>query len=361
MPAARHTARSATGIAAPISELLQGGIDARVYPGVVWAVGDTGGWQASGALGVLDPTNPSRPMTTDTVFDVASLTKIMAVWALVGMLWESGTLALDDPLAALVPELDGYPLGPVTVHQLLTHTAGVPLRANLRALYGTDPAAIRCGVFQEQLHRPPGEAVEYTDRAALILGFLIERLTGRGLDDTAHEHLWAPLGMTETRFGPLPPHLAARCAPTELEEQTGVHLKGIVHDFSARLLGGVCGIAGVFSTLVDTEKFLRYLLDPTVTSGAPSFGSGWVAESLQPHTGHLEPVRGLFWLPAPGTDPADDIYVHYGFTGTGMWISPKQRRWAVLLTNKLYFSREHQPLTDIRNTFRELVFALGER
>lgn len=218
-------------------------------------------------------------------------------------------------------------------HQLLTHTAGVPLRANLRALYGTDPAAIRRGVLHEQLHRPPGEAVEYTHRAALILGFLIERLTGTGLDDTAHERIWGPLGVTETRFGPLPPHLAARCAPTELDEQAGVHLKGIAHDFSARLLDGVCGIAGIFSTLADTENFLRYLLDPTVTPDAPGFGPAWVAESLQPHTGDLEPVRGLFWLLAPGTDPADDIYVHYGFTGTGMWISPKQRRWAVLLTN----------------------------
>ncbi len=205
--------------ATAVTELLQGGIVARVYPGAVWAVGDTGGRQASGALGVLDPTDPSRPMTIDIVFDVASLTKIMAVWALVGMLWENGTLALDDPLAALVPELDGYPLGHVTVHQLLTHTAGVPLRANLRALYGTDPAAIRRGVLHEQLHRPSGEAVEYTDRAALILGFLIERLTGTGLNDTAHEHIWAPLGMTETRFGPLPPHLVARCAPTETEER----------------------------------------------------------------------------------------------------------------------------------------------
>jgi CubicO group peptidase (beta-lactamase class C family) len=156
MAAAHHTVRSATGITA----LLQGDIDARVHPGAVWAVGDTGGRQASGALGVLDPTDPSRPMSTDTVFDVASLT---------------------------------------------------------RALYGTDPAAIRCDVLHEQLRRPPGQAVEYTDRAALILGFLIECLAGRGLTDTAHEHSWAPLGMTETRFGPLPPHLAARCAPTETE------------------------------------------------------------------------------------------------------------------------------------------------
>ncbi|MGH3870374.1 MAG: serine hydrolase domain-containing protein [Pseudonocardiaceae bacterium] len=353
MAAAPHPTCSATGITA----LLQRGIDTRVYPGAVWAVGDAGGPQAGGALGVLDHTDPAAPMTTDTIFDVASLTKIMAVWASVGMLWENDRLALGDPLAALLPDLDGHPLGRVTVHQLLTHTAGVPLRANLKALYGTDPATIRRGVLREQLHRPPGEAVEYTDRAALILGFLLERRTATGLDDIAHEHIWAPLGMTETRFGPLPPGLTARCAPTELDEQTGVHLRGIAHDFSARLLGGVCGIAGTFSTLADIGKFLRYLLDPAETPDKPGFGPAWVAESLQPHTGDLQPVRGLFWLPAPGTDSTDDIYVHYGFTGTGMWISPTQQRWAVLLTNKLYYSRERQPLTSIRNTFRELVFA----
>ncbi|MGH3830490.1 MAG: serine hydrolase domain-containing protein [Pseudonocardiaceae bacterium] len=353
MAAAHHTVRTTTSL----TTLLQGGIDTLVYPGAVWAVGDADGQRVSGALGVRDPTDPATPMTTDTVFDVASLTKIMAVWASVGVLWENGELALDDPLTALLPDLDGYPLGHVTVHQLLTHTAGVPLRANLKALYGIDPAAIRRGVLHERLHRPPGEAVEYTDRAALILGFLIERLTGTGLDDTAHERIWAPLVMRDTRFGPLPPDLSARCAPTELDEQTGVHLTGIAHDFSARLLGGVCGIAGVFSTVADIGRFLRYLLDPATAPDKPGFGPAWVSESLQPRTGDLQPARGLFWLPAPGTDPTDDIYVHYGFTGTGMWISPKQRRWAVLLTNKLYYSRERQLLTNIRNTFREVIFS----
>ncbi len=151
----------------------------------------------------------------------------------------------------------------------------------------------------------------------------------------------------------------------QLDEGTGVCFKGVAHDFSARLLGGVCGIVGVFSTPADTEKFLRYLLDPTMAPTPPSFGTAWVTESLQPDTGDLQPVRGLFWLPAPGTDLAEDIYVHYGFTGTvhygftaRMWVSPKQQRWAVLLTNKLYYSRERQPITVIRDTFRELAFAV---
>lgn len=98
------------------------------------------------------------------------------------------------------------------------------------------------------------------------------------------------------------------------------------------------------------------MLDPTTAPAAPGFGPNWVEESLSVQTGTLEPVRGLFWHPAPGTDPANRSYVHYGFTGTSMWISPKRGTWAVLMTNKLYYTRDREPLTRIRNAFRELVF-----
>ncbi|MBK3623361.1 beta-lactamase family protein, partial [Streptomyces sp. MBT49] len=255
------------------------------------------------------------------------------------------------------PEVLGRPLEAVTTRQLLTHTAGVPLRAQLKNLYGTDPQAVRDGVLHEALHRPPGEAVEYTDRAALILGYLAEHLSDLPLDQLATQRTWQPLGMNSTRFGPLPAETAERCAPTELDQDTDTHLKGIAHDFSARLLDGVCGIAGAFTVLDDLTVFLRYMLDPTTAPGAAGFGAEWTANSLAVHTGDMKPARGLFWHPAPGTTKEQDVWVHYGFTGTGMWISPATDRWAVLLTNKLYYTRDRQPLTDIRNAFRELAFA----
>lgn len=336
-----------------IEHLLRDGVRNLVYPGAVWAVGDADGTMLSGSCGLLDPTDPEHPMRLDTVFDVASLTKIIAVWSAIGSLWQEHHLNLHDPLADLMPKLNGHQLGGVTVHQLLTHTAGVPLRANLKNLYGTDPQQIRDGVLREPLHRSPGQAVEYTDRAALILGFLAEHLTNTPLDQLAQTRVWQPLGMAATRFGPLPADLVARCAPTENDQESGRHLKGTAHDFSARLLGGVCGIAGAFSTLDDLAIFLRHLLEPST----PEFGAAWTRESLQIHTRDLEPARGLFWHPAPGTSTPDDIYVHYGFTGTGMWVSLEQRRWAILLTNKLYYGRDRQPLTEIRNAFRALAFA----
>jgi CubicO group peptidase (beta-lactamase class C family) len=323
----------------------------------VWAVGDSVGIRASGTTGVLDPDKPETRMRPDTVFDAASLTKILAVWSSIGALWEDSVLDLDAPLGTLWPEVTDRPLGMVTARQLLTHTAGVPLRAQLKNLYGTDPATIRAGVLHEALHRPPGEAVEYTDRAALILGYLAEHLSGQPLDQLAATRVWSPLGMDSTSFGPLPADLAARCAPTELDQDTGTHLKGTAHDFSARLLDGVCGIAGTFSVADDLGRFLRHMLDPTAAHEPPGFGPAWTEESLTIHTGQLEAARGLFWHPAPGTDPAEQIWVHYGFTGTGMWISPKQNKWATLLTNKLYYTRDRQPLMDIREVFRELTFS----
>ncbi|MGW7368428.1 serine hydrolase domain-containing protein [Streptomyces sp. NPDC054841] len=341
-----------------IEKLLRDGVRDKVYPGAVWAVGDEEATQASGAVGLLDPTRPDEPMRLDTIFDVASLTKILAVWSSIGTLVEDGKLQLDAPLGTFWPEVQGYPLAQVTAHNLLTHTAGVPLRANLKALYGTDPQDIRDGVLHEALHRQPGEAVDYTDRAALILGYLAEHLSGQALDVLAQTRVWQPLGMPETRFGPVSSVMAVRCAPTELDELTGTHLKGVAHDFSARLLGGVCGIAGAFSVLEDLVTFLRCVVDPTQALEAPGFGASWTSESLRIQTNGLAPARGLFWHPATDDTPqSDDVWVHYGFTGTGMWVSPSSARWAVLLTNKLYYTRDREPLTSIRNTFCSAAFS----
>ncbi|MFE1229757.1 serine hydrolase domain-containing protein [Streptomyces sp. NPDC058745] len=338
-----------------IESLVRDAVVARVCPGAVWSVGDSGGILAEGAAGLLDPARPHEPMRTDTVFDLASLTKILAVWSVVGLLAGSGRLELHRPLGAFWPEAAGRPLGDATAHHLLTHTAGLPLRANLRHHYGTDPADVRAGVLDAPLRHRPGEAVAYTDRAALVLGYLAEHLTGRTLAELAATRVWSPVGMTETRYGPLPPEVVVRCAPTEFDDETGTHLKGTVHDFSTRLLGGACGIAGVFAPAGDLARFLTLMLSP----GASPFDSGWVGDSLRVHTGGLVPARGLLWHPDPdlGTGGPADVWAHFGFTGTAMWIAPGRHRWAVLLTNKLYFTRERGPVAALRAAFRSYAFA----
>ncbi|GAA3049713.1 serine hydrolase domain-containing protein [Streptomyces roseofulvus] len=337
----------------PYARLLAGAVRDGVCPGAVWAVGDASGTWSAGAVGVLDPARPEEPVRPDTLFDVASLTKILSVWAVTGTLVDAGKLDLSAPLGTFWAAAAGRPVGAVTPHHLLTHTAGMPLRANLRFLYGSDPQDVRDGVLAEPLRHPPGAAVAYTDRAALVLGWLAEHLTGRPLARLAEERVWAPLAMRDTHWGPLPPEAAVRCAPTEYDEETGRHLKGTVHDFSARLLGGACGIAGVFTTAGDTGRFLRGVLDPP----PGTFSAAWAAASLRVGTGNLGPARGLLWHPAPGTAPADDVWAHFGFTGTAMWVSPARARWAVLLTNRLYVTRDPAPLARVREAFRAHAFA----
>ncbi|MEU2617667.1 serine hydrolase domain-containing protein [Streptomyces sp. NPDC007157] len=341
-----------------IRQFLGEGVRDKVYPGAVWAVGDRSGSMALGTPGVLDPDQPDEPMRHDTVFDVEGLTEVLAVWSSIGSLVEVGKLHLDEQLGAFWSEARGHPLGRVSTRHLLTHTAGIPLRTDLSNLYGTDPQDIRDGVLHDAVRRPPGEAVEYTDRAALVLGYLAEELSGRSLDDLAATEVWQPLGMTHTRYGPLPDASAARCAPTEVDDIKGSRLRGIAHASSARLLGGVCGVSGVFSVLPDLAAFLRHLLQPARDAGRPGFGTAWITESLRTQTGALVPAGGLFWHPAQGTAPGvDDIWEHYGSGAAGAWLSPQQGRWAVLLTNARYYTRDYGSLVHVRNTFRSLAFA----
>ncbi|MGY0460252.1 serine hydrolase domain-containing protein [Kitasatospora sp. cg17-2] len=336
----------------PLARLVAEGLRT-AGTGGVWSVGDAGGVRARGRTGPLGR-GPwaAREMDHDTVFDLASITKIVALWPCAGALRQSGRLPLDHPLADYWPAAAGRPVGTVTARQLLTHTAGMPLRTRFAELYGDDPAAIRAGVLAAPLHRPPGAAVEYTDRAAVLLGHLVEDLAGTPLDRLAARQVWQPLGMTDTRYGPLGPDSAHRTAPTEYERAADGILCGTVHDPSARLLGGVSGNAGAFSTARDLERFLTALLAPP---GGLPWGDPWITESLRVHTGGLAPARGLSWLCAAGTDPAAGTFVHYGFTGTGIWISRRRGRWALLLTNKVHYDRDFQPLTDLRNAFRRAV------
>ncbi|MEX0168329.1 serine hydrolase domain-containing protein [Streptomyces sp. LMG1-1-1.1] len=336
----------------PFERLLDDAVRAGVTPGAAWAAGDALTTRSYGAVGLLDPAHPGEPMRADTLFDVASLTKILAVWAVTGTLVDAGKLDLSAPLGSYWPEAAGRPAAGVTAHDLLTHTAGLPLRANLRHLYGSDPQDVRDGVLAEPLRHRPGEAVAYTDRAALILGYLAEHLTRQPLPRLARKRIWDPLAMAETRFGPLDAAARERCAPTEYDEESGTRLKGTVHDFSARLLGGACGIAGVFTTTADIGRFLRHLLTPV----PGVFSADWTAASLRVRTGPLVPPRGLFWHPAPGTEPEDDVWAHFGFTGTALWVSPTRGRWAVLLTNRLYLTRDPGPLARVRDVFRGLAF-----
>lgn len=350
MPITNHTDQTDT-----LAELVQAGVQEQAFPGAAWAVGSLHGSVAA-AAGRLTPDPASAAMQVDTLFDIASLTKIISIWSLMGKLVKQKRLRLDSRLADLLPGTQGYALGPITIFQLLTHTAGLPLRARLRASYGEVYEDIVRGVLREPLEGTPGQTVEYTDRAALILGFVIEQLLEMPLDVALEEHILRPLDMAATRFGPLAPTPGRLVAPTEYCEQAGAHLAGVTHDFSARLLGGVCGISGLFSNVPDLQRFLLAML--AQGQHGEVFDADWLQASLTVQTGSLNPARGLFWHPATGTLPEDDVWCHLGFTGTALWLSPRRGRYGVLLTNKLYYTRDSTAINALRGDFMRCAFGL---
>lgn len=338
-----------------LTALLEAGVQEHIFPGAAWAMG-TSDHSVAGAVGRLTPEPGSAAMQVDTLFDIASLTKIIGVWSLMGWLVRENRLRLDSRLADVLPGTAGYALAPITIFQLLTHTAGLPLRARLRASYGEVYDDIVRGVLREPLEGIPGQAVEYTDRAALILGLVIERLLGLPLDQALAEHVLQPLGMAATGFGPLAAAHGKQVAPTEYCDQAGAHLSGVTHDFSTRLLGGVCGISGLFSNVPDLQRFLQAMLAQGLHRQV--LDADWVRASLAVQTGSLTPSRGLFWHPAAGTGPQDDVWCHLGFTGTAVWLSPRRGRYAVLLTNKLYYTRDSAKVNQMRGDFMRCAFGL---
>ena len=338
-----------------LTALVQAGVQEQIFPGAAWAMG-TSDHGVAGAAGRLTPEPGSAAMQVDTLFDIASLTKIISVWSLTGWLLRKNRLRLDSCLADVLPGTQGHALAPITIFQLLTHTAGLPLRARLRASYGEVYDDIVRGVLREPLEGTPGLAVEYTDRAALILGLVIERLLDLPLDQALAEHVLRPLGMAATGFGPLAAAHGKQVAPTEYCEQAGAHLSGVTHDFSTRLLGGVCGISGLFSNVPDLQRFLQAMLAQDLQGEV--LDANWVRASLTVQTGSLTPSRGLFWHPAAGTGPEDDVWCHLGFTGTAMWISPRRGRYAVLLTNKLYYTRDFTRINALRSDVMRCAFDL---
>lgn len=294
---------------------------------------------------------PARePMTVDTIFDLASLTKVIATAPSVMVLVEDGAVRLRDRAARFLPGFQRHGKEAVTIEHLLTHVSG--LRPDLpleEEFEGADEALRR--VFEERPEAPPGEAFVYSDLNFLLLGEIVRRVSRQALDAFAAERLFAPLGMRDTSFRP-GPERAARIAPTEacarLRWPCGgpgaVMLRGTVHDPTARRMGGVAGHAGLFGTAGDLARFGAMLLNGgRAASGRAVLSPLTVARMTRPSTpAHVRDVRGLGWdVDSRYASNRGDLFPpgsfgHTGFTGTSIWIDPGTETVVVFLSNRVH-------------------------
>jgi CubicO group peptidase (beta-lactamase class C family) len=342
-----------------------------VAPAAVLAVGRGGAGAAAGSyeihtFGHTHPTAAAPPVTEETVFDLASLTTVVATTPAVLRLIDAGRLGLDDPVARYLPAYAKGAKAGVTLRHLLTHTAGLPADEAFHER-AASPSGLRAAIAGTPLVAAPASTVRYSDIGFMTLGFVLEEVTGASLDSAVQELVFTPLGLASTGYVPVHAR-GIDVAPTRQRSDGGEPRAGVVHDENAEALDGVAGHAGVFSTIGDLVSYLRQVWLGSDTAGSEV---GFLSTRLRDAattcwTRHLNGRRGLGW--ALAGDRCDHMTAawpdgragHTGCTGTSIAFDPGSGLWTVLLTNSVYQGRDHAAVAQLRRTVHAAVAAWAE-
>ncbi|HEY0996832.1 MAG TPA: serine hydrolase [Gemmatimonadaceae bacterium] len=342
---------------AKIDHVVARGISAGGYPGASVVVGRKGYAVWEKGFGKLGWGESSAWVVPDrTIYDLASLTKVVATTTALMILYDEGRIRLDDPAWRYVAGFSGGAKDRVTIRQLLTHRAGLPAGRDLWRIART-PAEARQAVIDTKLEWAPGTRYEYSDIGADLLGFIAEAAANEPLDRFLQRRVYGPLGMTDTEFRPSA-SLRDRIAPTEVTPPRGYPLQGEVHDENAFALGGVAGHAGLFSTATDLSIFAQMLLN-----GGSYNGVRIVSEpTVQLFTKRAAGSRALGWdtcnqKGSCGDYLSESAFGHTGFTGTSLWIDPEREMFVVLLTNRVHAARARRPAKVIADVRADLADA----
>jgi uncharacterized protein YbbC (DUF1343 family)/CubicO group peptidase (beta-lactamase class C family) len=351
-----------------IDAVIDRAIEHGEVPGAVVLVGRRGAIAYARAAGQRAVEPKPEAMTRDTVFDMASLTKPIATATSVLILLDEGQLRLTDRLVRFLPEFDNHGKSPIIIDHLLRHRAGfVP--DNSLADYKDGPDATWKRIAELELVSRPGERFSYSDVGFLILGRLVERVSGRSLDAFAEEQIFDVLGMNDAHFRPVEPSRRPatpieRIAPSQRETPRGQMLRGIVHDPRARALGGVAGHAGLFATADDLAIFAQTLLNSGVGPNRRRILSPLAVRTMiDTGTTPKGQRRGLGWdVETTYSTPRGALFGpssfgHTGFTGTSLWIDPETETFVVILASRLHPDGRASSPTALRATVATLAAA----
>lgn len=319
-------------------------------------MGDSRGVIAQLGAGRLDWASSVVP-DEHTLWDLASLTKVIGLTTAIMQLSERGVIDVDAPLQRYIPNWVGPHKNLVTVRHLLTHTSGLPAFKPYDEITH-NPDSLAALMFDTPLDTLPGVRMVYSDIGAYMLGRLVERVTGQTLDVYVHDHVFAPLGMTETMYRP-PASLLPRIAPTEYDPKRGGLVHGKVHDERAYYLGGVSAHAGLFSSGSDLARFARMYLNGGTLDGVRIVRPETIRRFI---TRQVED-RALGWQKPSGTNSAghlmsENAFGHTGFTGTSIWIDPDRNVFIILLTNRVDPTRNNNRIGRVRVQLADGIMGL---
>jgi beta-N-acetylhexosaminidase len=353
----------------PAYDVIERAIADKAFPGATLAVGYRGR-VALHSFGKLSYDAKSAQVNVRTMYDVASLTKVIVTTTLVEKLVEGdfhSPLQLDAPVERYLPEWASGPQPDwrhkVTVRHLMTHTSGLPPFKEYWRTSKGKPDTLKM-IFAEPLESEPGTKMVYSDLGIILMAEIIERLTGRTLDDLAKEYIFSPLGMSDSMYKP-PKKLWPLIAPTEFDANFRKRLiQGEVHDENAFAIGGVSGHAGLFSTAPDLSAFCQMLLNGGVYAHQRILRRSTIAQFTVPQQ-LSSGTRTLGWVvPTEGSSSGHYFsahsFGHTGFTGTSIWIDPDRQIFVVLLTNRVNPTRENHKIAEVRPAVHDAVMqALG--
>lgn len=349
VPAPKGAGRSTRAVHDSLHGALKGILERAVadsaFPGAVAIIGTHAGPSATVSVGNLD-WGPSRRVTPTTIWDLASLTKVVGMTSAVMQLVERGRIDLDAPVQQYLPEWTGPNKDRVTVRHLLTHQGGLP---SFRTYYknGVSKDSTLKLFLNTPLDTVPGARMVYSDIGAMILGKVVERVSKKSIDAYLEQNVWVPLNMRDTWYRP-PEWLRFRIAPTEKDPWRGRHLVGEVHDENAFALGQVSGHAGLFSSARDLSR----LAEAYLSGGGRLAKASTIKQFTTVHDSTFS-SRALGWDTPSASSSAGHFlkrpaFGHTGFTGTSLWIAPQHDMYVLLLTNRVNPTRERSKVGAVR-------------
>ncbi len=343
---------------AAIDRVIKKGMTAGGFPGAAVVIGRRGAAVVRRGYGRLGWTSSSGDVDADrTIYDLASLTKVIGTTTAVMILFDEGKIALEDPVSKFVPAFVGGDKSRVTVRMLLEHRSGLPAGRDLWRIANT-PADAKFAVVTTDLVCKPGDCYIYSDLGADLLAWVAETAAGEPIDQLLRARVFEPLGMTSTMYRP-DVSLASRVAPTEVTPPRGYPLRGEVHDENAFALGGIAGHAGLFSTASDVSVFAQMMINSGVYEGTRIIADSTVRLFTRRATG----TRALGWDTCAtehggcGQFFSERSFGHTGYTGTSLWIDPDRELFVVLLTNRVHAARARRPALVIADVRADLADA----
>ena len=358
----RDNVNSSINKFAAVDSIINTSISDSAFPGAVLLIQKNGKIIHEKAYGYYTYDSASGRVSVNTMFDLASLTKVTATTTAAMICYDRGLFKLDDKVDKYLTHFGVNGKGSVTIRNLLVHDSG--LRPDIPSYKAFDSVknkeqGVMNEIFNDTLVYPTGSKMVYSDLNFILMGKIIEKVTGKSLDKFCEENIFKPLGMNSTMFNP-PDSLVYRIAPTEYDNYwRHRQIRGTVHDETSQLLGGVAGHAGLFSTAGDLAKLLQMLLQKGVYNGKRYIKESTVEMFVKKQSDLSS--RALGWdtksseYSSAGNLFSDISYGHTGFTGTSVWTDPTRNLIVVFLTNRVYPTRDNLKIIKVRPKVHEEV------